>query len=90
MDLPLPATPNAIHSGETNPTQDLLLIDATCAPLAAERHLYQKLLLVPELVCQETILYFADIRNIPDRIGSLLLVWCAGDLRTTSLELFQN
>jgi IS5 family transposase len=39
--------------------------------LAAGRHVYQKLLVVSELVRQQTILYHADSRSIPDRIVSL-------------------
>jgi hypothetical protein len=39
--------------------------------LAAGRHIYQKLLVVSELVRQQTILYHADSRSIPDRIVSL-------------------
>jgi len=39
--------------------------------LAAGRHTYQKLLVVSELVRQQTILYHADSRSIPDRIVSL-------------------
>jgi hypothetical protein len=34
-------------------------------------HIYQKLLVVSELVRQQTILYYADTRSIPDRIVSL-------------------
>ena len=39
--------------------------------LAAGRHIYQKLLVISELVRQQTILYHADSRSIPDRIVSL-------------------
>ena len=39
--------------------------------LAAGRHVYQKLLVVSELVRQQTILYHADSRSIPNRIVSL-------------------
>ncbi|MCP9826499.1 IS5 family transposase [Synechococcus sp. EJ6-Ellesmere] len=39
--------------------------------LAAGRHIYQKLLVVSKLVRQQTILYCADSRSIPDRIVSL-------------------
>ena len=39
--------------------------------LAAGRHVYQKLLVVSELVRQQTILYHSDNRSIPDRIVSL-------------------
>jgi transposase len=39
--------------------------------LAAGRHAYQKLLVVSELVRQQTILYHADSRSIPNRIVSL-------------------
>jgi IS5 family transposase len=39
--------------------------------LAAGRHIYQKLLVVSELVRQQTILYHSDSRSIPDRIVSL-------------------
>ena len=39
--------------------------------LAAGRHVYQKLLVVSELVRQQTILYHSDSRSIPDRIVSL-------------------
>jgi IS5 family transposase len=39
--------------------------------LAAGRHIYQKLLVVSELVRQQTILYHGDSRSIPDRIVSL-------------------
>jgi transposase len=37
----------------------------------AGRHTYQKLLVVSEVVRQQTILYHADSRSIPDRIVSL-------------------
>ena len=39
--------------------------------LVAGRHIYQKLLVVSELVRQQTILYHADSRSIPDQIVSL-------------------
>jgi hypothetical protein len=39
--------------------------------LAAGRHIYQKLLVVSELVRQQTLLYHTDSRSIPDRIVSL-------------------
>jgi hypothetical protein len=39
--------------------------------LAAGRHIYQKLLVVSELVRQHNILYYADTRSISDRIVSL-------------------
>jgi hypothetical protein len=39
--------------------------------LAAGRHIYRKLLVISELVRQQTILYHADSRSIPDRIVSL-------------------
>jgi transposase, IS5 family len=39
--------------------------------LSAGRHIYQKLLVVSELVRQQVILYHADSRSIPDRIVSL-------------------
>jgi len=39
--------------------------------LAAGRHIYQKLLVISELVRQQMILYHADSRSIPDRIVSL-------------------
>jgi hypothetical protein len=55
--------------------RNLVSIDALIACggclLAAGRHIYQKLLVVSELVRQQTILYHADSRSIPDRIGSL-------------------
>ncbi len=47
------------------------LIDCGGCLLAAGRHIYQKLLVVIELVRQKTILYHADSRSIPDRIVSL-------------------
>ena len=47
------------------------LIDCGGCLLAAGRHIYQKLLVVNELVRQQTILYHADSRSIPDRIVSL-------------------
>jgi hypothetical protein len=40
--------------------------------LAAGGHIYQKLLVVRELVRQRTILYHAESRSIPDRIVSIL------------------
>ena len=55
--------------------RNLLSIDALIACggtlLAAGRHIYQKLLVVSELVRQQTILYHGDSRSIPDRIVSL-------------------
>jgi len=39
--------------------------------LAAGRHVYQKLLVVSELVRQQTILYVSGSRSIPDRILNL-------------------
>jgi IS5 family transposase len=39
--------------------------------LAAGRHIYHKLLVVSELVRQQTILYHADSRSISDRIMDL-------------------
>jgi transposase, IS5 family len=55
--------------------RNLSSIDALIAcggnPLAAGRHVYQKLLVVSELVRQQTILYHSDSRSIPDRIVSL-------------------
>jgi hypothetical protein len=47
------------------------LIDCGGCLLAAGRHIYQKLLVVSELVRQQTILYHSDSRSIPDRIVSL-------------------
>jgi IS5 family transposase len=47
------------------------LIACVCCLLAAGRHIYQKLLLISELVRQQTILYHADSRSIPARIVSL-------------------
>ncbi len=49
---------------------DTLIACGGCL-LAAGRHIYQKLLVVSELVRQQTILYHADSRSIPDRIVSL-------------------
>jgi hypothetical protein len=49
---------------------DALIACGGCL-LAAGRHIYQKLLVVSELVRQQTILYHADRRSIPDRIVSL-------------------
>jgi hypothetical protein len=55
--------------------RNLASIDALIACggylLAAGRHIYQKLLVVSELVRQQAILYHADSRSIPDRIVSL-------------------
>ncbi len=55
--------------------RNLASIDALIACgrrlLAAGRHIYQKLLVVSELVRQQAILYHADTRTIPDRIVSL-------------------
>jgi hypothetical protein len=47
------------------------LIACGCCLLAAGRRIYQKLLVISELVRQQTILYHADSRSIPDRIVSL-------------------
>lgn len=55
---------------------DALIACGGCL-LAAGRHIYQKLLVVSELVRQQTILYHADSRRIPDRIVSL----CQGHIR---------
>jgi IS5 family transposase len=49
---------------------DALIACGGCL-LAAGRHIYQKLLVVSELVRQQTILNHADSRSIPDRIVSL-------------------
>ena len=49
---------------------DALIACGGCL-LAAGRHIYQKLLVISELVRQQTILYHADSRSIPDRIVSL-------------------
>jgi IS5 family transposase len=49
---------------------DALIACGGCL-LAAGRHIYQKLLVVSELVRQQTIIYHADSRSIPDRIVSL-------------------
>jgi hypothetical protein len=49
---------------------DALIAVGGCL-LAAGRHIYRKLLVVSELVRQQTILYHADSRSIPDRIVSL-------------------
>ena len=49
---------------------DALIACGGCL-LAAGRHIYQKLLVVSELVRQQTILYHADRRSIPDHIVSL-------------------
>jgi IS5 family transposase len=49
---------------------DALIASGGCL-LAAGRHIYQKLLVVSELVRQQTILYYSDSRSIPDRIVSL-------------------
>ena len=55
--------------------RNLVSIDALIACggclLAAGRHIYQKLLVISELVRQQTILYHADSRSIPARIVSL-------------------
>jgi IS5 family transposase len=54
---------------------NLASIDALMAcggsPLVAGRQIYRKLLVVSELFRQQTILYHADTRSIPDRIVSL-------------------
>ena len=49
---------------------DALIAGGGCL-LAAGRRIYQKLLVISELVRQQTILYHADRRSIPDRIVSL-------------------
>ena len=49
---------------------DTLIACGGCL-LAAGRHIYLKLLVVSELVRQQTILYHTDSRSIPDRIVSL-------------------
>jgi hypothetical protein len=49
---------------------DALIACGGCL-LAAGRHTYLKLLVVSELVRQQTILYHTDSRSIPDRIVSL-------------------
>lgn len=49
---------------------DALIAGGGCL-LAAGRRIYQKLLVISELVRQQTILYHADSRSIPDRIVSL-------------------
>ncbi len=49
---------------------DALIACGGCL-LAAGRHIYRKLLVISELVRQQTILYHADSRSIPDRIVSL-------------------
>jgi hypothetical protein len=49
---------------------DALIACGGCL-LAAGLHIYRKLLVVSELVRQQTILYHADSRSIPDRIVSL-------------------
>ena len=55
--------------------RNLASIDAMTAGggclLAAGRHNYQKLLVISEQVHQQSILYHADSRSIPDRIVSL-------------------
>jgi len=55
--------------------RNLTSIDALTACgaslLAAGRYVYQKLLVVSELVRQQNILYHSDSRSIPDRIVSL-------------------
>jgi IS5 family transposase len=48
---------------------DALIACGGCL-LAAGRHIYQKFLVVSELVRRQTILYHADSRSIPDRIVS--------------------
>ena len=47
------------------------LIACGASLLAAGRHAYQKLLVVSELVRQQSILYHSDSKSIPDRIVSL-------------------
>lgn len=49
---------------------DALIACGGCL-LAAGRHIYQKLLVVSELVRQQTIVYHAESRSIPDRIVSI-------------------
>jgi IS5 family transposase len=49
---------------------DALIACVGCL-LAAGRHIYQKLLVISELVRQQTILYHTDSRSIPARIVSL-------------------
>jgi len=49
---------------------DDLIACGSCL-LAAGRHIYQKLLVISELVRYQIILYHADSRRIPDRIVSL-------------------
>ena len=49
---------------------DALIACGGCL-LAAGWHIYQKLLVVSELVRQQTILYHSDSKSIPDRIVSL-------------------
>jgi len=49
---------------------DALIACGGCL-LAAGRHIYRKLLVISELVRQQTILYHADSRSILDRIVSL-------------------
>jgi hypothetical protein len=55
--------------------RNLASIDALMACggslLVAGRQIYRKLLVVSELFRQQTILYHADTRSIPDRIVSL-------------------
>jgi IS5 family transposase len=54
--------------------RNLTSIDALTACeslLAAGRYTYHKLLVVSELMRQQTILYHSDSRSIPDRIVSL-------------------
>ena len=66
---------NAIKQQLGHLKRNLASIDALIAcggcPLAAGRHIYQKLLVVSELVRQQTILYHADSNSIPNRIVSL-------------------
>jgi hypothetical protein len=66
---------NAIKQQLGHLKRNLASIDALIACggclLAAGRPIYQKLLVVSELVRQQTILYHADNRSIPDRIVSL-------------------
>lgn len=50
---------------------DALIASGACL-LVAGRHIYQKLLVVSELLRQQRILYHADRRIIPDRIVSLV------------------
>ena len=59
-----------VHLKRNLGSVDALIACGGCL-LAAGRHIYQKLLVISELVRQQTILYHADSRSIPDRIVSL-------------------